>query len=46
MYKICISCGIVLKFLSCAGYAIYHLCEIYYGFCVPKITQISWFLTE
>ena len=36
---------IAVTFFSCGGHTTYHLCRISSAFCVPKIIQITWFLT-
>ena len=46
MNKICRSRHIVVTFFSCCGHATYHLCRISSAFSVPKIIQVTWFLTE
>jgi len=37
---------IVVTFFRCGGQVQIQFCEIYSGFCVLKITKISWILTE
>jgi len=42
--NIYLSQGTVVTFFRCGGNVKCRLCEIYSGFCVPKIIQITWFL--